>query len=278
MDEGGAATAFDLLADETRVRILQELGRSRGGNQETLSYTTLMERLGAENSGRFNYHLTKLRDHFVEKTADGYTLSYEGVLTYRSIIAGTFSEHPPVKTIPTDSSCHLCGGSLVLDLENHIMLVECEECSTTFLAGYLPPRGYADRSDSELVEALDARIRYQMGLITRSVCPWCSGTTRSQLLLAEETALQDRPLDVAVRFDCKHCEARAWMALGQFVLAHPDIGQIEIGKQFLWDVEFAVTDSRTKILNDEPLYVEFTPPRGEGPVIGVEEDATIEVR
>jgi len=69
-----AAAAFDLLSDPTRVAILQELAAA----DEPLGFTALRERAGVQDSGRFNYHLTRLRDRLVTHTDRGYELTDDG--------------------------------------------------------------------------------------------------------------------------------------------------------------------------------------------------------
>lgn len=69
-----AADVFRLLGDETRLAIVRVLAAA----DEPLRFTTLRERVGAADSGRFNYHLGKLRGELVHETADGYELSAIG--------------------------------------------------------------------------------------------------------------------------------------------------------------------------------------------------------
>jgi hypothetical protein len=263
MPELQPADAFDVLADETRVRILQALG-SAGNGAEPRSYSDLMDAVGVRDSGRFNYHLTRLCDHFVTRGPDGYSLSYEGVLVYRSIVAGTFSRHPPAETFETGSRCHECGDRLVVRSDEHVLHVTCVDCETTFLAGYLPPRGYADRSEREVIDALDRRVRYQIGLITHGVCPWCAGTVNAGLVPASESPLRDRPLETAVRHACHQCEARGWTTVGQRLLDHPavvsfhDRHGVAITDRPVWELAFAVTDRDTTVRDRCPRRVELT--------------------
>ncbi|MFB6095368.1 MAG: hypothetical protein ABEJ71_02810 [Halodesulfurarchaeum sp.] len=86
-------TAFELLSDETRIRIIRELyrcgegqrgpeGRDGAGGPELgdghLPFSTLKERVGVRDSGQFNYHLARLKGVYVRQTAHGYELSPEG--------------------------------------------------------------------------------------------------------------------------------------------------------------------------------------------------------
>lgn len=67
---------FDLLSDETRLEIVTALDRA---DADGLRFSTLRERVGAADSGRFNYHLRKLRGTLVRKDGDCYVLTPTGV-------------------------------------------------------------------------------------------------------------------------------------------------------------------------------------------------------
>lgn len=251
--------AFKLLADETRMDIISELGRAAGNMQSgARSYSELMNAIGARDSGRFNYHLNQLLGHFVVRENEKYALSYEGVLIYRSVLAGTFSEKPPHQTLRTESSCHECGGQLIGRLDDHLLFITCDDCGRTFLAGYLPPRSYANRTPIEVLSVLNQRIRFQMGLIGRSVCPWCYGATTARILPADETPFKDRPVEITVRHACSQCHAEGWTTLGQRLLHHPDMiafhlhHDIVITELPLWEIGFAVTDHYTSVQSHDP--------------------------
>jgi hypothetical protein len=66
--------ALSVLTHEMRVRILRTLADA----DDALSFTELKSRVDAADSGRFNYHLRELCDHFVRESDDGYSLSYRG--------------------------------------------------------------------------------------------------------------------------------------------------------------------------------------------------------
>jgi DNA-binding transcriptional ArsR family regulator len=70
MDDSDAVDAFGTLADETRLAILRALALADG----PVRFSDLRERVGVRDTGRFNYHLSQLRERFVEKRDDGYVL------------------------------------------------------------------------------------------------------------------------------------------------------------------------------------------------------------
>lgn len=69
-----ATATFDLLSDETRVRIVRALADASGG----LRFSELRTRAGVRDAGRFNYHLEKLRGRLVEKSGETYVLTAAG--------------------------------------------------------------------------------------------------------------------------------------------------------------------------------------------------------
>ena len=75
------ARVFGLLSDETRLGILRALAERRFEEPAApcLTFSELRDRVGARDAGRFNYHLGQLRGALVEKTAEGYLLTDEGV-------------------------------------------------------------------------------------------------------------------------------------------------------------------------------------------------------
>jgi hypothetical protein len=96
--------ALEVLGNETRMAILRELAEADGA----LAYTELKDRVGVRDSGKFNYHLTRLCEYFVRETGDGYELGHAG----SRVIAATESATGPVAG-PAESDgsdvCPVCG-------------------------------------------------------------------------------------------------------------------------------------------------------------------------
>ena len=74
-DDGGSIertefvrAVFSLLADETRLDIIEYLWNAHG---EPIPYAVPKNDLGVCDSGRFNYHLGKLTGTFARKTEVG---------------------------------------------------------------------------------------------------------------------------------------------------------------------------------------------------------------
>ncbi|WP_435153723.1 DUF7347 domain-containing protein [Haladaptatus sp. DFWS20] len=69
-----AVDALGTLASEHRIAILRELATA----EKPLAFSELRERVGIRDTGRFNYHLTKLRSRFVREIDEGYELGHAG--------------------------------------------------------------------------------------------------------------------------------------------------------------------------------------------------------
>jgi DNA-binding transcriptional ArsR family regulator len=74
MQEADPTDALAVLGDETRIAILRVLAEA----EEPLPFSELRRRAGVDDAGRFNYHLSKLREYFVREQDGGYTLRHAG--------------------------------------------------------------------------------------------------------------------------------------------------------------------------------------------------------
>lgn len=199
------------IGHETRARIVLELGDySEGPTDMTgLSYTNLMERVGAEDSGRFNYHLDRLRESLVSKTDNGYWLDVNGHFVYQALVAGTLTAAATVPSLALDHACDRCDGPLraTYDLEQ-VWVVTCEECGRVHQHMEFPARGVEGR---DAQAAFAAGVRYfngQYASLRRGVCPACAGRVERDLLLPDEAdriaeVLPDEPAFAAL--GCTAC-------------------------------------------------------------------------
>jgi len=102
--------AFAVLGDETRIEILQTLGEA----DAPLSFSELREHVGTSDSGQFNYHLNKLKGHFIRKADIGYMLSQAGTRMVEAVLSGAVTEAPHVGLTEIDASCHYCGAPIAV--------------------------------------------------------------------------------------------------------------------------------------------------------------------
>lgn len=101
--------ALDVLCNEIRMSILRELAEAEGA----LAFSELRERVGIRDSGKFNYHLTKLCSYFVRETQGGYELGHAGT----RVIAAADPRGGDLPTSQTETDggepeadeCRVCG-------------------------------------------------------------------------------------------------------------------------------------------------------------------------
>lgn len=106
-DYGDTADALSVLAHETRLEIVSELADAA----EPLSFTTLRERVGIRDTGKFNYHLTALCEYFVRETRAGYELGHAGerLADDAGVVATAGAETGDRNESATASVCPVCG-------------------------------------------------------------------------------------------------------------------------------------------------------------------------
>lgn len=85
------ASLCSLLADETRMQILQALYTVSldSSTPDGLSFSALRRRAAVEDSGRFNYHLDQLTADLVTKREDRYVLTATGKRLVRALAEPT---------------------------------------------------------------------------------------------------------------------------------------------------------------------------------------------
>jgi len=213
-DEGTGAPerAFWLLSDQTRVAILWALWE---GADDTVSFSELRGRVGNPNSGQFNYHLGKLRGHFVSKGEGGYGLTQAGREVVRAVLAGSITDQPRVEPAPIDDDCVECGAALVVRYDQH-GIVECAECEETVMWNEFPPAGLANRTPVEVAAAFDEWTRNRFHLAMDGICPNCAAE------MASETDVNaDEGISTAHR--CGNCTYEARVPLFGHVIRHPAV-------------------------------------------------------
>lgn len=106
--------AFAVLGNETRMEILQTLGKG----DEPLSFSELRDRVGMRDSGQFNYHLGKLQGHFIRKVDDEYELRGAGRRVVEAVLSGALTDDPVVEPTVIDMDCRLCGAPIELGFDH----------------------------------------------------------------------------------------------------------------------------------------------------------------
>ena len=93
------AEAFAIHGNDLRVDVLRALADAERegagpGDPYGLSFSELYERVDAESTAGFAYHLDRLAGTFVSRSESGYRLTDLGERIIRAILAGTYNERP----------------------------------------------------------------------------------------------------------------------------------------------------------------------------------------
>lgn len=106
--------AFAVLGHETRTEILQTLGAATGRSPSRNCATAS----GCATRG-FNYHLDKVKGHFVGTTDDGYELRPAGRRVVEAVLPGTVTDAPVMEADRVDEPCPLCGAPTVVAFQKN---------------------------------------------------------------------------------------------------------------------------------------------------------------
>jgi len=87
--------AFAVLGNEIRLDIIRVLWQADAAHEYddvsdtvgTMAFSQLRRRVGIDDNGQFNYHLSRLSPHFIRQTDCGYRLSGAGKQIARTVIA-----------------------------------------------------------------------------------------------------------------------------------------------------------------------------------------------
>ncbi|NHN40889.1 hypothetical protein G9C85_04470 [Halorubellus sp. JP-L1] len=266
-DEGfDHETAFSLLADETRVRIVEELGHatvSPDAGIPHLTYADLKSRVDVRDSGRFNYHLTKLLGNYVAKGDAGYRLRWPGMVLYRALVAGLLTSDADlsIDRFPTGTDCHRCGDPVEAHLYETLFRVRCWSCDANYADIYVPAQGLVDETPKERLRTVHRRSRTVLDAMTAGQCPWCANAVAVEVHAGDGSlpSLHDtRDLDAYAILRCTNCTGFHYLPVSQVLLYHPatiafyhDHG-VDLSAIPKWELRWAVTDATTEVRGTDP--------------------------
>lgn len=275
-----AAEAFALLGDSTRVTILEALA---GSAEDPLSFAALRERVGVEDSGRFNYHLGKLVDTFVEKTDEGYRLTFAGSRVVGAVYEGTYAEGDAIDPVELDADCPDCGGTLELSYADERVTIACGACNEPVGAFGFPPGAIAGREPEELPRLLTRHMETLLDRLRAGFCTNCSGPVTPEFEAGDGTddgedgspdsseggaageAGEDEPGEagddgVAIVFECDRCHARADTSLSSMLLTEPAVVAfhydhgIDVRDALPWALPWMRESTAEQVAESPPRY------------------------
>jgi len=253
-DVEATADAFGVLADPVRVEILAALWQT---DEAPVQYSALLGDVGVQDSGRFNYHLSKLTDHFVAKTDEGYRLRPSGLLVVNAIYAGSYVDAPVRGGLDVGGACPACGGDLVGEYDEGMFRVTCAACGTQSFMLSFPPRGVETRDDDELLHAVSVHARAHTRRANSGLCPFCGGSMDVTLELDADSSL---PASTLVVRECDNCGVTNRSSVGFAVLEHPAVAGF-LHEQGVsrdappWRLEWCVDDDYVAVQSRDPPRV-----------------------
>ena len=215
------ADAFGALSDPVRVgivRALTEHGRE-SWPPTGLGFADLRRRVGVEDSGRFRYHLERLRGRFVEQVDGDYRLTYAGQEVAAAILAGTYTERRSVGPTELDSDCPLCGAAVTGEYAEGTLSVACESEHLLFLWG-LAPNAAADAAVEDLLAVARLSLEHAVDLALVGRCSRCYAPVEARADAAEDP---ETAVTAWLRVECGTCGGRLVGPLGFALLGAPEV-------------------------------------------------------
>ena len=279
VDTAADADGFTLLGDGTRLAVVRELARgcAESPHDPALPFSTLRERLGNPDSGTFNYHLSRLRGRFVERSDAGYTLTPAGLRLAAAIATGAYRSTVEIEPTELGDPCPVCGEPLSLSYLEGVLRVGCP-------AGHafrdtLPDGAVRGRSVPEVARVFDAVVREQIRLAVDRICPLCYGDVETRVFELDASA------DVTCGFEgvCARCGALVRVPVGLAVADHPAVVAlyaahgIDLGDRPVWSLAFT-TDRAASVVATDPIEVRVRIELGGDRVtLGLDADGSVSV-
>lgn len=206
-DREAVRDALSVLAHDIRLDIvLALLDGWAGVHTEPQSFSELMDAVGVEDSGKFNYHLDRLRGVYVEKVDGKYLPTAAATALYRAVLA----HRPTAETSRTgtlEEPCPVCGGSVVERYERSFLTYECTDCEDWPGVTYsFPANGLRGRTGPERRQSVLCRAGYHVGLARTGQCPFCAG--RVEVAFDPVADWAEHGESSPVELDCDSCTWR----------------------------------------------------------------------
>jgi hypothetical protein len=251
------ADAFGALSDPFRVDILQALGSYHRETEyeKTIGFADLRRRVGAEDSGRFRYHLNQLRGNFVEKVDGGYRLTHAGGKIVAAILMGTYTDEITKNATDLDSDCFVCGTPAVATYENGTCRVSCANDHPLF-GWQVPPTAAADATLPEIVGVAELLARQGMERTLSGYCAECYHSI-------EPVVLTERQGPPVFRAECETCGARLISPVGYCLLVDSRVAALyrrhghDLHDPYIWDLPFIRNDVLSTLAGEEPMRIEI---------------------
>lgn len=269
---------FSSVANDTRLDILRALweihmeSEPDGPEPEPVPFSTIRERVGTRDSGRFNYHLHELVPQLVRSHGDGYTLTYAGTRVIGAAVSGVYTERDatlekfPISDCPNAD----CDGRMEAGYEMEHVVVECDSCDVTSTMSAPPILVEAHDPESD-PDVLGKFTLTNLQKIVRGFCVLCSGPSEATIDPSPGAYLDATEREnerVRIVHECEECGALAHTNAVTLLLDHPAAisllhdGGVDYREALLWRGTKDV-DIVERVIDDDPVRIEVTITAGE---------------
>lgn len=257
IDLDEASDMFQTLADETRLQILLAIARHQG-QRGPLPYGEIMDDLDIEDSGRFNYHLNRLQDHFIRQEADNYVPTAGAHELLWLLRSEKMSDETMVAPETVGASCLRCGSALETIYDDDLY-VSCHDCGESRMKHPTSPSVARSQPLRTLAAEADRRHRRNVAAMFEGSCLLCGGETEFEIMATEQLHYDRCLADVLCYTACRNCNYRFGMlTIGQLVLCHPTVRTychehgIDLFERPQWEYTWTRSDRSTEIRSRDP--------------------------
>ena len=248
--------AFAALSDSTRIAILRALWEAK---DHTATFSELRTAVEMNDSGRFNYHLSKLLGRFVARTDDGYRLRLAGTHVVGALLSGAYTQTGSTESVAVDQPCPYCDGPLTFQYDDEQAIIDCNDCEQVQIQLPVPPGVFAGYDHKMLPDVTERYARNIVQQARTGFCRTCEGRIFPQVAVETPPSdAKDLPQIPMVQYECERCGETTTSDLGTAFLDHSHViafyhdHNIDVRETPLWRF-IAIDEDSIRILNEEPL-------------------------
>lgn len=259
-EEVAPSEAFAALSDPIRIEVLRALWETE---DHAVTFSELRAAVGVDDSGRFNYHLSKLRDRFVSRSDDGYHLRLAGTRVVGALLSGAYTQTGTMESAAMDQPCPLCDGGLIFQYENERVVIDCDDCGQTSMKVPVPPGVFAGYDRETLPDVAERYARNLIRQVKAGFCVTCEGQVHPRVTVNRASSdAESPPLIPLIQYECERCGETISSDLGTVFLDRPDVVTfyhdhgIDVRETPIW--RFVALDEDVRVLGEEPLRASVT--------------------
>lgn len=255
---------FSLVSNDIRLNILWTLWNTYTDDPspepEPVSFSTLKDRTGVRDSGRFHYHLDELVPQFVTHHDEGYALTYAGARIVGAGFSGVYTDTDATLDAHTIDECSNCDGTLELRYEQGHAVVDCDSCDATRIMS-APPILVKTHDVEANPKLLGTFTMTQLQQTIRGFCSLCSGPVEGEVADSSLDGETDDSGAVKVVYECTECGAPFYTTATTAVLDHPVVVSLlhDAGVDYREIPPWGITrtlNPQERVCDDNPVRVE----------------------